>query len=261
MAAKPAKGNASAKKTKVSETGKSSARGKAASGKNLNVKAGANGKLTSWAGGARTAASACAITWSILPLDDLSNAACEAVANNVKGTMALPHAYGRLQFGAGSRPAFPHPDRHRLQPQRRRRRGDRHRGWLDQARRRRHRQDRQARRRLRHRGPWRHRHHRQGLATRPRSWCSGRPNCSARSATSPSSGSRPNAASRDTTTGLSSCPTVGNMYDKLIPRGIYGVLRRDLRDHRRRASVQGSARRRPRSARSGTRCGRPTRTT
>ncbi len=36
----------------------------------------------------------------ILPLDDLSNAACEAVANNVKGTMAIPHPYGRLQFGA-----------------------------------------------------------------------------------------------------------------------------------------------------------------
>ena len=35
----------------------------------------------------------------ILPLDDLSNSACEAVANNIKGTMALPHAYGRLQFG------------------------------------------------------------------------------------------------------------------------------------------------------------------
>ncbi len=35
----------------------------------------------------------------ILPLDDLSNAACEAVANNVKGTMAIPHSYGRLQFG------------------------------------------------------------------------------------------------------------------------------------------------------------------
>src|SRR5499427_1646489 len=35
----------------------------------------------------------------ILPLDDLSNAACEAVANNVKGTLAVPHAYGRLQFG------------------------------------------------------------------------------------------------------------------------------------------------------------------
>ncbi|HXC26164.1 MAG TPA: UxaA family hydrolase, partial [Gemmatimonadaceae bacterium] len=35
----------------------------------------------------------------ILPLDDLSNAACEAVAHNIKGTLALPHAYGRLQFG------------------------------------------------------------------------------------------------------------------------------------------------------------------
>jgi (2R)-sulfolactate sulfo-lyase subunit beta len=35
----------------------------------------------------------------ILPVDDISNAACEAVANNIKGTIALPHAYGRLQFG------------------------------------------------------------------------------------------------------------------------------------------------------------------
>ncbi len=35
----------------------------------------------------------------ILPLDDLSNSACEAVANNMKGTLAIPHAYGRLQFG------------------------------------------------------------------------------------------------------------------------------------------------------------------
>ena len=35
----------------------------------------------------------------ILPVDDLSNAACEAVANNIMGTMALPHPYGRLQFG------------------------------------------------------------------------------------------------------------------------------------------------------------------
>ena len=36
----------------------------------------------------------------ILPLDDLSNSVCEAVANNIKGTLAIPHAYGRLQFGA-----------------------------------------------------------------------------------------------------------------------------------------------------------------
>ena len=35
----------------------------------------------------------------ILPVDDISNAACEAVANNIKGTLGLPHAYGRLQFG------------------------------------------------------------------------------------------------------------------------------------------------------------------
>ncbi len=36
----------------------------------------------------------------ILPVDDLSNAAAEATANHIKGAMALPHPYGRLQFGA-----------------------------------------------------------------------------------------------------------------------------------------------------------------
>ncbi|MEY3047143.1 MAG: UxaA family hydrolase [Burkholderiaceae bacterium] len=36
----------------------------------------------------------------ILPLDDLSNAAAEAVANNIKGCIAIRHPYGRLQFGA-----------------------------------------------------------------------------------------------------------------------------------------------------------------
>ena len=35
----------------------------------------------------------------ILPLDDLSNAASEKVANNIDGCLALPHHYGRLQFG------------------------------------------------------------------------------------------------------------------------------------------------------------------
>ncbi|MEY3094469.1 MAG: D-galactarate dehydratase [Actinobacteria bacterium] len=35
----------------------------------------------------------------ILPVDDLSNAAAEAVAKVVPGTLALPHAFGRLQFG------------------------------------------------------------------------------------------------------------------------------------------------------------------
>src|SRR3954451_14125796 len=35
----------------------------------------------------------------ILPVDDISNACAEMVAANIKGTLALPHAYGRLQFG------------------------------------------------------------------------------------------------------------------------------------------------------------------
>lgn len=35
----------------------------------------------------------------ILPVDDLSNAAVEAVAKVVQGTLPLPHPYGRLQFG------------------------------------------------------------------------------------------------------------------------------------------------------------------
>ena len=35
----------------------------------------------------------------ILPVDDISNACAEAVANNIKGTFAIPHSYGRLQFG------------------------------------------------------------------------------------------------------------------------------------------------------------------
>ena len=37
---------------------------------------------------------------AVLPVDDISNAACESVAANICGTLALPHAYGRLQFGA-----------------------------------------------------------------------------------------------------------------------------------------------------------------
>lgn len=36
---------------------------------------------------------------AILPVDDLSNAAAEGVASLVPGTLALPHAFGRLQFG------------------------------------------------------------------------------------------------------------------------------------------------------------------
>ncbi|HWL12295.1 MAG TPA: UxaA family hydrolase [Ureibacillus sp.] len=35
----------------------------------------------------------------ILPVDDISNAAAEAVGRIVPGTLAIPHAYGRLQYG------------------------------------------------------------------------------------------------------------------------------------------------------------------
>ena len=35
----------------------------------------------------------------LLPVDDLSNAVCESVAAAIPGTLALPHAYGRLQYG------------------------------------------------------------------------------------------------------------------------------------------------------------------
>ena len=36
---------------------------------------------------------------AILPVDDLSNAVCESIARTIPGTLALPHAYGRLQYG------------------------------------------------------------------------------------------------------------------------------------------------------------------
>ncbi len=35
----------------------------------------------------------------VLPVDDISNAAAEGVARLIPGVMALPHPYGRLQFG------------------------------------------------------------------------------------------------------------------------------------------------------------------
>ncbi len=35
----------------------------------------------------------------VLPVDDLSNAASEAVARNITGAIAVPHSYGRAQFG------------------------------------------------------------------------------------------------------------------------------------------------------------------
>ncbi len=160
---------------------------------------------------------------AILPLDDLSNAASEAVAHNIKGTLALPHAYGRLQFGAdldllfrtligtGSNPNVAAVVVIGIEP-----------GWTGRV--------------------------VDGIAK------TGKPvagfaieqhgDINTIAAASRAAKEFLQHASElereecdiselwvstkcgesDTTTGLASCPTVGNMYDKLIPQGIYGVF-------------------------------------
>ena len=157
------------------------------------------------------------------------------------------------------RPALPHADRRRLQPERRRGRRDRHRGRLDQEGGRRHRRDRQARGRLRHRGPRRPRHHHARLeggegirAVGERDAARGVPDQRAvglhqvrRVAT------RPRAAAP--------IPTVGNAFDKLHPLGSYLVLRRDHRAHRRRAHRRRALRATTKCARSSCSCSTATR--
>lgn len=159
----------------------------------------------------------------LLPLDDLSNAACEAVANNIKGTMALPHAYGRLQFGAdldlhfrtligtGSNPNVAAVIVIGIED-----------SWTKVV--------------------------VEGIAKTGKpvvgfgieghgdiaviakasyvakefvQWASElqREKCDISELWVSTK-----CGESDTTTGLSSCPTVGNMYDKLIPKGIYGVF-------------------------------------
>jgi (2R)-sulfolactate sulfo-lyase subunit beta len=159
----------------------------------------------------------------ILPLDDLSNAACEAVANNIKGTLAVPHAYGRLQFGedletffrtligTGSNPNVAAVVVIGIEE-----------GWtsrvvegikktgkpvsgfgielhgdIDTI----ARASRVAKDYLQ----WASELQREDCDI-AELWVSTK------------------CGESDTTTGLASCPTVGNMYDKLIPKGIYGVF-------------------------------------
>ncbi len=186
----------------------------------------------------------------ILPLDDLSNAACEAVANNIKGTLALPHAYGRLQFGedldlffrtligTGANPNVAAVVVIGIED-----------GWTKRvvdgiA------EDRQAGHRLRHRG-----HGDIGtiakaslVAKEYLQWASElqREECDISELWVSTK-----CGESDTTTGLASCPTVGNMYDKLIPQRHLRRVRRDLGDHRRRASRPARARSTRRSARNG----------
>jgi len=159
----------------------------------------------------------------ILPLDDLSNAACEAVQNNIKGTLAVPHHYGRLQFGedlelhfrtligAGCNPNVAAVVVIGIED-----------GWTDRV--------------------------VKGIAKTGKpvvgfgieghgdiaiiakasykakefvQWASElkREECDISDLWVSTK-----CGESDTTTGLGSCPTVGNMYDKLIPKGIYGVF-------------------------------------
>jgi (2R)-sulfolactate sulfo-lyase subunit beta len=159
----------------------------------------------------------------ILPLDDLSNSACEAVANNIKGTLALPHAYGRLQFGAdldlhfrtligiGSNPNVAAVVVIGIED-----------GWTGRV------VDGIARTGKPVVGFGIEGHG--DIATIAKAsykakeflhWASEleREECAIEELWVSTK-----CGESDTTTGLASCPTVGNMYDKLIPKGIYGCF-------------------------------------
>ena len=159
----------------------------------------------------------------ILPVDDISNAACEAVANNIKGTLALPHAYGRLQFGedldlhfrtmigTGANPNVAAVVVIGIEP-----------GWTKKI--------------------------VDGIAAtgKPVSGFSIEQNGDLKTIMDASRVAKEyvhfaselqreecsvselwistKCGESDTTTGLGSCPTVGNMYDKLLPEGIYGCF-------------------------------------
>src|ERR1700710_1348117 len=160
---------------------------------------------------------------AILPLDDISNAACEAVAAHIQGTMALPHAYGRLQFGedlelhfrtmigTGANPNVAACVVIGIEP-----------SWTNKV--------------------------VEGIAKTGKPvagfWIEGNGDIATVAAASRKAKEFVHFASEkvreecpltdiwvaakcgesDTTTGLASCPTVGNMYDKLVPQGIYGCF-------------------------------------
>jgi (2R)-sulfolactate sulfo-lyase subunit beta len=159
----------------------------------------------------------------ILPVDDISNAACEAVANNVKGTMAIPHAYGRLQFGedldlhfrtiigTGANPNVAavvvigiEPDWTKQVVDGIAKTGKPVEGfWIEQN------GDFETIRRASWKAKefvhWATELQKEAVPLTDL-WVSTK------------------CGESDTTTGLSSCPTVGNMYDKLLPHGLYGVF-------------------------------------
>jgi len=160
---------------------------------------------------------------AILPVDDISNAACENVAKNIQGTLALPHSYGRLQFGAdldlhfrtiigtGANPNVAACIVIGIEP-----------GWTNQV--------------------------AEGIAEtgKPVAAFSIEQNGDIKTVADASRKAKEfvhwaterqreecdisnlwvstKCGESDTTTGLGSCPTVGSMYDKLIPEGIHGVF-------------------------------------
>jgi len=160
---------------------------------------------------------------AILPIDDISNAAAEAVAAHIQGTLALPHAYGRLQFGedlelhfrtiigTGANPNVAACVVIGIEP-----------GWTQRV--------------------------VDGIAATGKPVAGFAIENNGDIATVAAASRQAKAfvhfateqlrvecdlselwiaakcGESDTTTGLASCPTVGNMYDKLIPQGIYGCF-------------------------------------
>ena len=159
----------------------------------------------------------------ILPVDDISNAACEAVGNNVKGAMALAHSYGRLQFGAdlelhfrtmigtGANPNVAAVVVIGIEPEWTKVIVDgiaktgkpvagfsiEQKGDFETI--------RQASWKAKEFVHWATELQKE-VCPLTDLWVSTK------------------CGESDTTTGLGSCPTVGNMYDKLIPHGLYGVF-------------------------------------
>jgi (2R)-sulfolactate sulfo-lyase subunit beta len=159
----------------------------------------------------------------VLPVDDISNAACEGVANNIKGVMALPHSYGRLQFGkdldlhfrtiigTGANPNVAACVVIGIEPEWTKRvveaiaaTGKPVEGFA-----------------IEQNGDIATVASAARVAKDLVHWASEKQR---EKAPIEELWAACKCGESDTTTGLASCPTVGNFYDKLIPRGIYGCF-------------------------------------
>ncbi len=195
----------------------------------------------------------------ILPVDDLSNAAAEGVAQQHQGHDGDPAPVRPAAVRRRPRAALPHADRHRLQPQRRRGGGDRHRGRLDEEGRRRHRDHRQAGRRLRHRAATATTTRSCARRRRRRSSCSGRASCiaSERAAEGPVGLDQVRRVGHDLR--LRREPDRRQRVRQALPARHDARLRRDDRADRRRAPGRAALPRRRRCARSSCSCSTATR--